>query len=187
MGKSLNVEKLLWIDMEMTGLDPQTCHILEVATIVTDLKFERLEEWETVVFQPQDIVDGMDDWCKHTHGKSGLTEKIPNGMPLDKTEEKLVEICKTHFPKDLILLCGNTIGQDRKFIERYMPKLEELLHYRMVDVSSFKEIYKNCYGIEFKKKETHRAKDDIEESINELTHYLEFVQVPGTSTDKALK
>lgn len=173
MGKETKVEKWMWLDMEMTGLDPKEHKIIEVALIVTDLNFNPLTAYEQVIFQPPEELAKMDKWCTQTHSKSGLTQKIPQGMSLETAEKEIIEICKTHFTEKIIL-CGNTIGQDRKFIENYMPEFEKLLHYRMVDVSSYKEIFKHIYKIKFEKKEVHRATADIEESIAELKFYLSY-------------
>lgn len=178
---------ILWIDLEMTGLDEKIDHILEAAAIVTDGDLKPLEEMQRVVFQPPSIVEGMNDWCKKTHGESGLTALIPTGTPLEQVEAELLVICDRHFkaasqanPKkdDLIILAGNSIANDRRFIDKYWPKLAARLHYRMIDVTAFKEVYKSKYGLEFKKKNSHRAIDDIFESIHELEYYLSFVKVP---------
>lgn len=164
--------------MEMTGLDETKEKILEVAVVITNTKLEKLDEFHHVVYQSKEVLDGMDEWCKTTHGRSGLTKEVAAGMPLDRVEEELVAFGKKHFGEDKIVLCGNSVGQDRKFIDRYMPKLASLLHYRLIDVSSFKEVFRNCYGIVFKKSEDrHRAKDDIYESIAELANCLKYVKI----------
>ena len=172
-------KKLLWVDLEMTGLDDIKDSILEVAAIVTDVQLKPLEEYHRVVFQPAEVLENMNDWCKKTHGESGLTAAVPNGTPLPQVEKELLELISRHFDsKDRPVLCGNSIGNDRRFIDRYTPELAKRLHYRMIDVSSFKEVYRDRFSIEFKKKNSHRATDDILESIRELEHYLSFVQVP---------
>jgi len=126
----------------------------------------------------------MDEWCKKTHGDSGLTAAIPKGTPLDKAEAELIEFCKGHFDTQTrVILAGNSIWNDRKFIDKYMKRFAEKLHYRMVDVSSFKEIFRGRYGIPFKKKNSHRAMDDIHESIRELGTYLQVVNVPENPPD----
>jgi len=169
----------LWIDMEMSGLDVEKCHILEVAAIVTNENFESLEEFQAIVYQPDSVLDAMDTWCKETHGKSGLTEAVKKGELEAQVEQKLVSLVDRYFPAtEKLVLCGNSIGQDRKFIDKYMPLLAKRLHYRMVDVTSFKEIFRTKYSLEYKKANSHRALDDIHESINELRYYLSYVQAP---------
>lgn len=168
----------LWIDMEMSGLDPETCRILEVAAIVTDENFSPLEQYEAIVFQPASVLDAMDDWCKETHGKSGLTAAVANGKPEAQVEKEILSLLEKYFkPEEKPILCGNSIGQDRKFIDQYMVNLSKKLHYRMLDVTSFKLIFKEKFKIEFSKKGNHRAVDDILESISELKHYLSFIKV----------
>ncbi|MFS4460553.1 oligoribonuclease [Bdellovibrio sp. HCB2-146] len=169
------MNKLLWIDMEMTGLDVNKEVIIEVAAIVTDLNFAELETFETVVKQPQKYLAAMDAWNTEHHAKSGLTAKVPNGMEPDQVEAKLVDMVKKHFPntKDKPVLAGNSIMQDRLFIDKYMPDLASRLHYRMVDVSSWKVIFNNKYNFVYKKANKHRALDDIRESIQELRAYTD--------------
>ena len=175
--------KLLWVDLEMTGLDETKDVILELAAIVTDLDFNVLDQLHHVVFQPQEILDGMDDWCKKTHGDSGLTAKVRDGTPLATVESELLALMAKHFDaKEPILLAGNSIGNDRRFIDKYMPEAAKRLHYRMIDVSSFKEIFRQKYGVKVEKKNHHRAVDDILESINELKTYLGYVTVGNTNT-----
>ena len=163
----------------MTGLDDAKDVILEVAATVTDFDFNVIESLDRVVHQPQSALDGMDDWCKRTHGASGLTEKVKTGAPLADVEKELVALADRHFKKDdKIVLCGNSVGNDRRFIDRYLPAFAKRLHYRLIDVSSFKEIFRAKYGVKVEKKNAHRALDDILESINELKTYLSFVQAP---------
>jgi len=170
-------KRLLWVDLEMTGLDDLKDSILEVAAIVTDVELKPLEEYHRVVFQPPEVLENMNDWCKKTHGESGLTAAIPQGTPLPQVEKELLELISRHFSeKERPVLCGNSIGNDRRFIDRYTPELARRLHYRMIDVSSFKEVFRDRYQIEFKKKNSHRAVDDILESIRELEHYLSYVK-----------
>ncbi len=178
MAEEIRTDKLFWVDLEMTGLSPDTCHILEAAVVITDRNLKHVDEYHRVVFQPPEIVAEMDDWCKKTHGDSGLTAAIPQGTPLPQVEKELVELASKHFGKNKVVLCGNSVGHDRKFIDRFMPTFSARLHYRIVDVSSFKEIFQENYKIDFEKKETHRALDDIHESIAELAHYLSFVKPP---------
>ncbi|WP_374079115.1 oligoribonuclease [Bdellovibrio bacteriovorus] len=169
------MQKLFWLDMEMTGLDVEKEVIIEVAAIVTDLNFKELETFETVVKQPQKYLDSMDAWNTEHHKKSGLTAKVPFGMEPDQVEAKLVDMVKKHFPdpKDRPVLAGNSIMQDRLFIDKYMKDLSPRLHYRMVDVSSWKVIINNKFNYIYQKANKHRALDDIRESIQELRAYCD--------------
>jgi len=176
------VQNLLWLDMEMTGLDVNKEVIIEVACIVTDMNFKELDVFETVVKQPQSYLDNMDSWNKDHHGKSGLTAKVPTGMDPDFVEAKMIDLINKHFPdsstdlKKRPILAGNSIMQDRLFIDKYFKKLSSRLHYRMVDVSSFKIMLNNKYNLEYRKQNSHRALDDIRESIGELKFYLNSIQ-----------
>lgn len=161
----------------MTGLDEANDHILEVAVMITDIELNPVAEYDQVVFQAKEVLDGMNDWCKEHHGKSGLTAAVASGKPLVEVEKDLLELIKKYFKHDeRIVLVGNSVGNDRRFIDRYMPDFSRKLHYRVVDVSSFKEVFRDRYGIKFEKKNAHRALGDITESINELKHYLSFVK-----------
>lgn len=171
-------KRLFWVDLEMTGLDDATDSILEVAILVTDLSFNIIEEYHRVVFQPQDILDHMNDWCKKTHGESGLTAAVPTGKPLPEVDQEVFKLIDRHFPSnERVVLVGNSVGNDKRFIDKYMQKTAARLHYRMIDVSSFKEIFRDKYNVKFEKKNHHRAVDDIKESIAELQHYLSFVKM----------
>ena len=176
------VQNLLWLDMEMSGLDVNKEVIIEVACIVTDMNFRELDCFETVVKQPQSYLDNMDAWNTEHHGKSGLTVKVPNGMEPDMVEAKLVDLINKHFPesktdpKKRPIMAGNSIAQDRLFIDKYFKTLASRLHYRMVDVSSFKVVINNKYDVEYKKQNSHRALDDIRESIGELKYYLHYFE-----------
>lgn len=172
MNKSQPVTKLFWIDMEMTGLDWANERIIEVAAIVTDMNFNELESYHAVVKQDASFIEGMDDWNKRTHGESGLIAKVPHGKDPSLVEMDLMNLVQNHFPDEKPILAGNSISQDRLFIEEYMKSFSEMLHYRMLDVSSWKIIFNNKYGLKFEKKGVHKALDDIRESINELKFYL---------------
>jgi len=163
--------------MEMSGLDHTKERILEVALIVTDLSFNTLKEYETIVYQDESILNGMDAWCTEQHGKSGLTAKVPQGRPEKEVEKELIEIIKQYSVGEKAILAGNSIGQDRKFIDQWMPKLANTLHYRMLDVSSFKVVFEGIHNKKYDKKHKHRAVEDILESIEELKFYLQFVKL----------
>ena len=173
------MKKLLWVDLEMSGLDDTRDVIMEVAAVVTDLELKPLEQYDQVVFQPPEILEQMHPWCVDHHGKSGLTQACAGGVPLDRVEQELMGLIKRHHgPGEKIVIAGNSIGTDRRFIDRWMPRVAARLHYRMLDVSSFKVIFQSMYGMRFKKSKAHRAVEDILESIGELKHYLQFIKVP---------
>jgi oligoribonuclease len=167
--------KLLWMDLEMTGLDSKSDVIIEVAAEVTDFDFKTLASYEAVIAQPQDKLDQMDEWCTTQHTKSGLLERIKNEGRVEKeVVHELVGFITAEFGDEPAILAGNSIHNDRQFIKNWWPEIDSLLHYRMLDVSSFKILMQSKYQVEFKKKEVHRAFDDIQASIAELQHYLEW-------------
>lgn len=168
--------KLLWLDMEMTGLDVNKEVPIEVAAIVTDLEFNALAEYHAVIQQPQSYLDAMDDWNKRQHKESGLVDLIPQGKDPVACDQEMANWVQQHFASERAILCGNSISQDRLFIRKYMPLLEATLHYRMVDVTAWKVIFSEVYDLKFKKKEGHRALDDIRESINELKFYMSYIK-----------
>ena len=175
------LDRLLWIDLEMTGLDVSKEVIIECAAVVTDLALNPLETYEQVVQQAKMHLDNMDDWNKQHHGRSGLTAKVPYGKAPHLVEEDLLQLIDRHWIQEedrRAIICGNSIAQDRLFITKYWPMLEKKLHYRMMDVSSWKLMFYQKFNVKFDKSEKHRALDDIMESINELKHYLQFVKVP---------
>ena len=166
------------MDLEMTGLDVTKCRILEAAAIVTDLQLNELETYQTIVYQPPEVLAGMDGWCRDHHGKSGLTKAVATGVPEREVEDTLLEIVGRHFQKDdKAVLCGNSISTDRDFIRAYWPRLAARLHYRLLDVSSFKVLFKERYGVKVEKAGSHRALGDIRESIKELEHYISFIDL----------
>ncbi len=171
------MDKILWVDLEMSGLDVEKEVIIEVAAIVTDHKMTPQDQYHSVVKQPQKYIENMDEWNKTHHGRSGLIDKIPRGNDPADVEEDLISFVKKHFPNEKPVLAGNSINQDRIFINKYMPKLASMLHYRMLDVSSWKLVFKFMYNMRFEKTETHQAMDDIKESIAEMKYYLEFINV----------
>jgi oligoribonuclease len=170
---------LVWIDLEMTGLDAQTDHILEIATLVTDAELNIIEEGpEIVIHQSDEVLDKMNDWCIKQHGESGLTERVRSStISIEEAERLTVQFIKKHTGRTKVPLCGNSIGQDRMFLLRYMPLITNQLHYRMVDVSSIKELAHRWYPDfnKYDKNAPHRAMDDIRESVKELKYYRETV------------
>ncbi len=176
----MSKRRFCWIDLEMTGLDPINDRILEAAVIVTNKQLEPVFEWETPVFQNPEVLDRMNDWCKHHHAVSGLIDRVPSGITEASLDERLCKISKEHFKKkNPVVICGNSISQDRKFIDAYLPLFASRLHYRMLDVSSFKIVFREMLGREFKKENTHRALDDIRESIAELKYYMSSIEPSG--------
>lgn len=174
------MKKLLWLDMEMSGLDIEQEVIIEVAAIVTDLNFRELDSYEAVVKQPQKYIDEMDDWNREHHTASGLIAKIPLGMEPETVEARLVDLVRKHFPdpRDRPVLAGNSIHQDKLFIDKYFKRLSELLHYRMLDVTAWKIILREKFGFEYRKQNQHRALEDVRESIQELRAYVDLIQIP---------
>lgn len=167
---------LIWIDLEMSGLQPDTDRILEMAVIVTDARLELVAESPVlVVHQTDALLDGMDAWNKGTHGKSGLIDKVKaSALTEAEAEAQMLEFLKSWVPASKSPMCGNSICQDRRFLARYMPKLEAYFHYRNLDVSVFKELARRwrpkLYD-GFKKAGSHTALADIRESIEELRYY----------------
>ena len=173
-----NPNHLIWIDMEMTGLSPNTDRVIEVALVITDGNLETIAEAPVlVVHQPDSVLDGMDAWNKSTHGKSGLIDKVKaSALDEAEVEAQMVEFLKEYVPAKISPMCGNSICQDRRFMASWMPKLEDYFHYRNLDVSTIKELAKRwkpdvVQGM--KKHNKHEALADIYESIAELRHYRE--------------
>ena len=164
--------KLLWVDLEMTGLDPTSDRILEIAAIVTDFDFTELARYESVVFQPEEVLAGMNEWSRSTHTASGLLDRIKAGPNEQHVAHEFAQFITENFGDEPAVLAGNSIHQDRRFIREWWPEVESLLHYRMMDVSAWKIIMQSKYHKIFGKKETHVALSDIEESIAELKFYL---------------
>lgn len=162
--------------MEMTGLDVTKEVVIEVGAIITDLKLESVEKYHSIVKQPQKYLDNMDDWNTKHHRDSGLTELVPNGRAPEVVENDLLELCDQHFKGERIILAGNSIGQDRLFINKYFTKFADRLHYRMLDVTSLKLVFNNFFQISYAKQiSSHRAIEDIQESINEFKKYLTYI------------
>jgi len=169
---------LIWIDLEMTGLEPQSDVIIEIATIVTDKELNILAEGPMIaVHQSDELLNGMDEWCTNQHGQSGLTQRVKDSTVNEAAaEQQTIDFLKQYVPAGASPMCGNSICQDRRFLANYMPALEEFFHYRNLDVSTIKElsarwapeVYRG-----FKKDSSHLAMDDIKDSINEMLYYRE--------------
>jgi oligoribonuclease len=171
-------DNLIWIDLEMSGLLPDSDVILELATVITDANLNTLAESPVLVVHQSDaVLDGMDAWNKSTHGKSGLIDKVKaSTLNEAAAEEQMIEFLKQYVPAGKSPMCGNSICQDRRFLARGMPKLEAYFHYRNLDVSVFKELarrWKPKLYDGFKKASNHTAQADIIESIEELKYYRE--------------
>ncbi len=180
-------DNLIWLDMEMSGLLPDSDRILELAAVVTDADLNVLAESPVlVIHQPDAVLDGMDAWNKGTHGRSGLIEKVKaSTLDEEAATETMLAFLKAHVPAGKSPMCGNSICQDRRFMARYMPRLEQYFHYRNLDVSVFKELARrwrpDLYN-GFKKASRHEALADIYESIDELKYYrAHFLQMPPSS------
>lgn len=175
--------RLLWVDMEMTGLNPMTDRVIEVAIVVTDSNLTVLAEGPVIaIHQSDEVLAGMDSWNTNTHGKSGLTARVKEStIDEAQAETLLIEFLSQYIGPNKSPMCGNTICQDRRFMARYMPKLEAYFHYRNLDVSTLKELCKRwnpSVARKFVKKTKHTALADIHESIDELRFYREHFIVP---------
>jgi oligoribonuclease len=169
-------DNLVWIDCEMTGLDPEKERLLEIAVVVTGPNLTpRVEGPVCVIHQSEELLNKMDAWNKGTHGRSGLIDKVNSSTTTEQdAEEQILAFIKKYVSKNASPLCGNTISQDRRFLVKFMPKLEAYLHYRNLDVSTLKELSKRWKPEvfnSFKKQQKHTALADVHESIEELAHY----------------
>jgi oligoribonuclease len=176
-------DRLVWVDMEMSGLLPETDRILEIAMIVTDGDLNIVAEGPVLVVHQEDaVLDRMDAWNKGTHGRSGLIDKVKaSTLSEADVEAACLEFLKQHVKSSISPMCGNTIHQDRRFMNRYMPKLEAYFHYRNIDVSSIKELCKRWQpevAKGFSKQQAHTALADIIESVEELRYYREKLFIP---------
>ena len=184
---SVDNDHLVWIDLEMTGLDIDQHVIVEIACVVTDSELQTLDEGIDIVVRPEPgALDRMDDFVRKMHTKSGLLEAIERAdVTLDDAQAQVLAYVKSHVAAaGAAPLCGNSIGVDRRFLDRYMRELDGYLHYRSIDVSSLKELARRWYPEIYRKRpgkaEHHRALDDIRESIEELRYYREQLFVPRT-------
>jgi oligoribonuclease len=177
--------KLLWVDLEMTGLDPEHDVILEVAAEITDFNFKTLGSYEAIVRQPVElVVDRMSKnswWQDYPTNRDEFVRKMEQGKLPQQVETELIDFVEQQFGNETAILAGNSIHSDRKFIARYWPQLDLKLHYRMLDVSSWKVLMQGKYGLEFDKNNVHRAYDDIQASIAELQFYLDWFKQNGSN------
>ncbi|MDR2154594.1 MAG: oligoribonuclease [Burkholderiaceae bacterium] len=169
-------QNLVWLDCEMTGLDPEVERIIEIAVVVTDPQLEfRVEGPVLVIRQSDAVLDAMDAWNKGTHGRSGLIDKVRASTTTEaQAERMLIDFLSSYVSKGASPMCGNTIGQDRRFLVKYMPRLEAFFHYRNIDVSTLKELARRWrpeVADSFSKRQAHTALADVHESIDELEHY----------------
>jgi len=167
---------LVWLDLETTGIDDRTSQILEIATVITDKHLEQVIEGpDLVIHQPESVLRAMDPWCEEQHGASGLTESARQSkITLAEAEEETLAFVRRHCLRGRAPLCGNSIGFDRRFLMHHMPRLNDYLHYRNIDVSTLKELARRWHpgALEtLEKRSAHRALDDIRESIDELRLY----------------
>lgn len=186
-------QNLIWLDCEMTGLDPEVDRLIEIAVIVTgpDLA-PRIEGPVLVIHQSDAQLDKMDSWNKGTHGRSGLIDKVKASRVTEaQAEQQILDFLSSYAPKRSTPMCGNSIGQDRRFLVKYMPKLEAFFHYRNIDVSGLKELARrwrpDIYN-SFKKQQKHTALADVHESIDELVHYREHflrLEMPALPAPKS--
>ncbi|XP_031558949.1 oligoribonuclease, mitochondrial-like [Actinia tenebrosa] len=178
---TMNRDNLVWVDLEMTGLDPDTCHIIEMSCLITDADLNIIAEAPNVVIhQSDEVLNEMGEWCKKHHEKSGLTAAVKaSNITLKRAEEIMVDFVKRYVPPHDCPLAGNSVHEDRRFLKKYMPTFMDHLHYRIVDVSSIKELCRRWHPKIYKeaprKALNHRAPDDIKESIRELQYYKKTV------------
>jgi oligoribonuclease len=175
--------KLLWVDLEMTGLDSKEDVILEVAAEITDFNFKTLASYEATITQPRrTVLDRMQKniwWADYPANRDEFLQKLEHGKKSEEVEKELVALVTEHFGDEPAVLAGNSIHNDRNFIRQWWPSLDLKLHYRMLDVSAWKVFMQGKYGLAFEKKEVHRAFDDIQASIAELQYYLEWFSKSG--------
>jgi oligoribonuclease len=180
MNKHAIPTKILWVDLEMTGLDPARDVILEVAAEVTDFDFKTLGSYEARVKHKRELVaERMQAniwWKDFPENRDEFLNKLDDGLPPSEVEKQLIELVQAHFGHEPAILGGNSIHNDRNFIKQWWPQLDLKLHYRMLDVSALKVFMQGKYGVEFEKREVHRAFDDIQASIAELQYYLEWLR-----------
>ncbi|KAF4082296.1 hypothetical protein AMELA_G00149940 [Ameiurus melas] len=170
-------QRMVWVDLEMTGLDVEKDQIIEMACIITDSDLNAVAEGPNLIInQPDELLDSMSDWCKEHHGKSGLTQAVRDSkISLQQAEYEFLSFIRQHTPPGQCPLAGNSVHADKRFLDKYMPQFMRHLHYRIIDVSTVKELCRRWFPDEYnltpQKKASHRALDDIQESIKELKFY----------------
>jgi oligoribonuclease len=173
-----SIDNLVWIDLEMTGLDVEECRIIEIAAIITDKNLNIIAEAEPIaIYQNDEIMANMNEWCIKTHAETGLTKRVKESeVSLEQAEQIIVDFMTKYVPYQSSPLCGNSIWQDRRFLGKYMPKIDDYCHYRVLDVTSIK-LLNDYWGAKesYHKQNTHKALDDIRESIAELKFYKEKI------------
>ncbi|MDO4998444.1 MAG: oligoribonuclease [Neisseria sp.] len=180
-----NADNLCWLDMEMTGLNPETDRVIEIAMVITDKDLNVLAQSPVyAIHQSDEVLNNMNEWCVQTHGRSGLTQRVRESQHSEaQVEQALLDFLAQWIPAGASPMCGNTIHQDRRFMLRYMPRLEAYFHYRNLDVSTLKELARRWHPAVAKgvvKRGSHLALDDILESIEEMRHYREhFLKLPS--------
>lgn len=180
-------DRLVWIDLEMTGLNAEVDVILEIATIITDNQLNIIAEGPSLIInQRQSALDLMDEWVRNAHGKSGLTDAVTKSTTLlAVAQEETLDFIKSHCAYQEGVLAGNSVWQDRIFLRKYMPRITDYLHYRIIDVSSIKELANRWYPqsqfLKFEKPDNHRALEDVRGSIKELAHYRKYFFISDPS------
>ena len=186
MDKNSIPTKLLWVDLEMTGLNPKEDVLLEIAVEVTDFNFKTLESYEARITQDYDtVVDRMQKniwWRDYPANRDEFLNKLSEGKPVQEVEQDMLVLVSKHWSDEMAILAGNSIYNDRLFIKQWMPELDLKLHYRMLDVSAFKVLMQGKYGQVFEKQDVHRAFDDIQASIAELQNYIDWFKEPQSES-----
>ena len=181
-----NLEKIVWLDLEMTGLNPETDVIIEAGALITDKNLKELETYHNVIRQDKKRLEAMDSWNQKCHRKSGLYELIPKGKALPDVEQDLLSLLEAHFqPEEKAVIAGNCIYQDRNFIRKHMPRLNQKLHYRMLDITAWKLFFETKDFV-FKKANRHRALEDCKESLREFQYYLSCFKLNPSFENKKL-
>ena len=176
------MSRILWVDLETTGLDTSDCRILEVAAIVTDGRLNELGLYQGIIHRPEPELRSMNQWCKETHLKSGLIEEVRYSHKSEgEVEKEFKEFIEQYFGNEKAILAGSSVHFDKKFLDAQMPTVSKKLHYRIIDVSSFKETFRILYNYkqDFSKPAKHRALSDLRGSIEEYRCYLEMIVVPA--------